>query len=408
MIKSLSHNLNNYTLYLSIFILLFSCSRQNKSVSKSSKANNVIIDSKISSEGNIFDVIEIVDFFQLKDTSNIESVTFKNIKKALLIDSIFYLKGDSDLLYSFSSEGNYIRTLHSQGTGPTEYREIKDFNINENTDEVYIYDFQKQKFLIYDLKFNFIRTEKIGFNFFSFDFINDNIVIYTAKHRNKINDSIYDYDLIILNKESKIIQKSIPFDSEKFSLFRFHKEDPFYRIDNRLYFNDIVSDTIYSIDNTINVESIFSYRNKTLSKEELTLGHDDLLELFQSQGEIYFNNRDVMANLIAINEKYIISNFYGEGADITTIQSIKNRGIKNYTFPNDITDLDTKGILKPKIAENSNLYSFIYPYSLQFLRDQYLEKYKVKNEIVEKMDKIINNSFEDGNQIVLKYKLLDF
>lgn len=393
-------------LIILLFSLIFSCAK----TSSIDLANDQIpIDSSVDIKKNIFDLIEQIDVAEVK-TLNSQNLNLNPIEKIVEYKGFFLLLTNDDEIHILDSDYRLVNTLSSKGFGPNEYREIKDFGIRSETDELYIYDFQKQRFLIYTLDLDFQRIENVALNFIEFEFLNNgNLALFTAKHQNVIDDNYLDYDLFIVDKEYNVLNKALPFQNEKFETIRLHNSKSFYKFEEGLVFNDFISDTIYKISNK-SIVPLFEmkYLNKTLDDEFKKMGHSDILGKLKTDPND-FKDMDILANVCAINEDFVLSNFSNNGENIFSILNFKSRNFKNYSFPNGFNDEDHKKILKPYINSKGECFALVYPYVLEFLKKQYIDKYNdTSNLIIEKFDSILDNNISDGNQVILRFNISNF
>jgi len=390
--------------FIIIFLLNISCKNKKDSIILDNQLN---VDYNFEFKNNIFNIIKDVEIFQLNN-ENINNFVFNKISKIVTYDNKFYLKSNKNEIYKTTNTGNFIKVLYKQGIAPNEYREIKDFAINSK-EELYVYDFQKQRFLIYDLDFRYLRTENIGFNFMNFEFIkNGNLALFTAKHRNKVNEKFYDFDIIILNNKFDILKTFLPFDSNKFETIRLNTSKPFSNLDTLYLFNDFISDTIYSIsDSSIKPYKYFSYQGKTLTEKYKLSSHELILNDLKNNFE-KFNELDYFANLKGLNNNKIIFYFDHKGKEsIFSFFSSTTKNIINYKFPKEYNSQEYRKFLEIQSVENEKFISITYPITLKFLKSQYLI-HNNKDKFTKKIDDILKNTEPDGNQIIIKFNIKDF
>ena len=390
-------------------MLISLCSCKNKETKSSDQETNyIIVDLNENYKENIFNIIEELDVNQLSKKGN-SNFTFYPIVKTVIVKDNFYFKNKNDGIYLVKKDGDLIKSFSAKGFGPNEYRLLSDFDVNTISEELFIYDFAKQRFLVYDLFLNYKRTENIGFNFVSFKFIKNDIALFTGKHRNNLNNTFLDYDLLVVNKSFDLKATSIPFDYKKFETTRLHLSNPFNSYRNHFIFNDLISDTIYKLSkNSIKPFKHFKYKNGTFNKNLKLDSHKILLNEINEKPE-KFNELDFFAHLKSANNNNIIYNFsHGGRQSIYSFTNFKNSNVKNYEFPLIYNNSDHKSIFEIQTSTDEKFISIVYPHVLKFIKDQYLEKFTKEDNLTRKIDAILENTFPDGNQIILKFKIKDF
>lgn len=401
---------NNFIFILVTSILiLFSCKKDDVNLKK-----DFYVDSSIESEVNIFDLISQLELIEIKKESG-EVVDLHDVIKIIPNKDKIFIQGGTHEVYLINNEGGLLKNMNKTGFGPDEYREIKDISFNIQNEELYLYDFQKQRFYIFNDKLKFLRVENIGYNFLNFSFLKDNsLVLFTGKHRNKINDSFIDYDLILLDSLRNIKKKSIPFDYEKFPSVRIHGKNPFHNLmdSNSVVFSDIVSDSLYTITSkNIGSTALFKYKEKTLDKAFKTASHQKIIEDLNKDIN-KFKGYDFFSSIKGITKKSFIYNFSNNGTkSFYVFKSKESLKIKNYSFPKKYSESYYKDLFEIKGVSDNFFYSALYPISLEFIKEELNKSnYPIigKEKLIDKINKILSNNIEDGNQIIVKFKLKDF
>lgn len=398
--------INKFIVFLCFISTIIGCQEQNNTHHESS--SQLPVRSDLSGVSNIFELIDDIQIFELKSPNLNGIFFFQPIKKILYHNGYYYLLSIEDELYKTDTEGNLVSVLSDKGDGPDQYREIKDFDLIDES--LYIHDYQKQRFHIYDLNFKKQRTRDVGFNFMSFKLTDKDIFLFTAKHRNKIDQNIDDYDLLNINYDFKIKEKYIPFDYEKFQSFRIHNDNPFYKYKDDVFFNDLLSDTIYRLSSG-GLEKFKSFKYfETLSGQHKIMSHENLVsEMTNNPGK--FEAMDFFATLKGVNKYFFIYNFSKGGkTSVFSFYARKSNTLKNYIFPKNYSDLEHKSIFELTTTNNKDEFvAVVYPYVLNFIKSEYLKSNeKISKNLINKIDGILKNSVADGNQILIKYKLKQF
>ena len=390
-----------------MIFFLNSCQNKEDVISKYN-LDQLIVDSNITAESNIFNIVEDLEIVQLKNNEN-EDFKFSPIKKIIAFEDKMYLKSINDGIYLIKNDGILDEYFFSKGNGPGEYRNLTDFDIKKTTREIYIYDFSKQRFLVYDLRFKYLRTENIGLNFLSFKFIEENIVLFTAKHRNKIDDAFLDFDLFLVDNFFNLKASFIPFDYKKFTQSRLHLDNPFKSFQNSIVFNDLISDTIYQISkNSIKPIKKFKYLKGSIEKNLKSESHRVILDRISNYPD-KFNELDFFGHIKGISTKNIIYGFaHGTNQSIYSFKNLDSFKTINYKFPKENSNLDHKNIFDTKAYSQKKFISVVYPHVLEFIKKQYVEKFLKEDDFTKKIDFILQNNGKYGNQVVLKFKVRNF
>jgi|OM-RGC.v1.003522930 hypothetical protein len=391
MIRKLSYLLLSITIFLSC---------KNSNVDK--KNSLIIEDNKLKEINNIFDFIEDVNLYEIKKAN--EEYVLPNIRKLISKNNKYFYSSDINNGSFFISDniGNILSSFNKKGFGPDEYTELTTFDTK--SDSIYIYDFQKQNIKIYNHKGKFLKSHKIAYYFRDFIKTNYGYLIFTAKHSNKVNEEVLNFDLLFIDEEGKVLKKFFPFNPDLYSTVRLHKSSPFFKDYNDIYFNDLMTDSIFKIntDLTKQLKYTFFYKTKTLSKKQISQPQNILISDLMKMGSS-FEKTYYFANLKAISDKNILYSYKKGASSIFASLNKENNSKKIYTFNQDKTENEL--ILSPFFIENDYLVSLIKPYNLKFLKNQYLNYNGTNSIFLKKMNKLINKMEEDGNQIIMKYKL---
>jgi hypothetical protein len=127
-------------------------------------------------KANDIEIIEITEALNANNepielsriASKIEYI-FLETSDECLIDKIDKILIDDDQVFIFNkkqffvfySNGKFKNSVGSYGKGPGEYLRIMDFTINTNENEIYIYDSDQQKIIVFNYEGNFICEFKV-------------------------------------------------------------------------------------------------------------------------------------------------------------------------------------------------------------------------------------------------------
>lgn len=124
-----------------LFVMFFSCKNENRATSE----NSVFV-------ANL-DSISTVEFKYSNLFKKATAIILDNKEVALIginkmlihEDSLYLLDRKSQGVYVFQKDGNFVRRFGNLGVGPGEYISCRDFAINPDTNEIYIFDKAKKQ-----------------------------------------------------------------------------------------------------------------------------------------------------------------------------------------------------------------------------------------------------------------------
>jgi hypothetical protein len=126
---------------------------------------------------------------------------------------IYIYDRQTNNLYQFDREGNYIRKIATMGSGPMEYMRIVSFSVDPETEHIAIYCEIKQSIIEFTSEGLPVAEEKIGFVTTDFIHYNDSYLFYGGRMPNEtIFKSTYpeQYRLAVMDKNN-VKEKYLPF-----------------------------------------------------------------------------------------------------------------------------------------------------------------------------------------------------
>lgn len=396
---------------ITISIAILACKKETKVDS----INKIEVDPKLNRVENIFEIIGDLSLFQIaKNQSQNESVD--HIKKIVKNKKTYLLLSWTEKLYLIDHLGNILAKIDNKGFAPGQYRSLNDIAFNENTNEFYAHDKDKQQFLIYDVELNYLRNELVGYNFKNFIFYENNLVLYTSNLKNYINDSLFNYNILVVDSEYDLIYSGLEFEPvpDGTELFTLNTIRPLQKHQNFVFFNDLFVDSIYSIT-TENVTLFggFNYSNKTLNNELKAKSHKNILEALTAKDMQLSKTIDWGATLQAITKNLLLYSYSSENIGHISIKSLQNhKKYKTYKFPDFKDDAINRlhmSMFTILDEDDHYLYSLIYPLVLEHIIDSWKKYNNIESdEFTQQMDAILKNTEPDGNQILLRFKLNQF
>ncbi|MEP1152695.1 MAG: 6-bladed beta-propeller [Balneola sp.] len=230
--------MKQFLVYLSVLFFL-SCSNNQKS-----EGIPVLqLDPNETEEVNLSSFISEVEYVKL-DSGNNKYIG--EVEKILVTDDRIYVLDpyQAIALYVYDREGALLFDISNYGRGPGEFMGPYDFDINEATNEIVVYDASSNKLIFYEEENgNFKREEKIEFFPSRFNVLNDGYIFYMNNQTaGKVSQN---YNVLIADNELNIIDRKISIEED---LAGFHYSLPvnFTATESEIYLSIPFNNTVYS------------------------------------------------------------------------------------------------------------------------------------------------------------------
>lgn len=176
--------------FVFFMLILVSCRKETSLVSSSPKyiAN---LDSTYVTEFKYSEIFKSVTAITLEN----KEVMLVGISKMLVyMDKLYILDSESQGVYAFEKDGSFIRKFGNLGAGPDEYANCKDFAINTDIGEIYIYDMAKNRIYKYDISTGTFKGsihlhKNIDIDYLTYS--NGHLYAAQTSNRNKDSSDIY-------------------------------------------------------------------------------------------------------------------------------------------------------------------------------------------------------------------------
>lgn len=172
-----------------------------------------------------------------KSDTRVESISIAG-------DNIFIVSLNK--VFRFSRSGKFLNTIGAMGNGPQEYVTLIDVVINRNKEEVIFYDGGRQALIVYKYDGTFVRSVSLTSSWgIRVGIINDSTLCAVSVP----SQSTPGFFLLSL-KDGRMIKALSPVYSSRSgikSLILGFMSSPRVN-DGRVFFNSMISDTIFSID----------------------------------------------------------------------------------------------------------------------------------------------------------------
>jgi hypothetical protein len=188
-----------------------------------------------------------------------DDVLIKKITKIKLYkNKIFVCDEGMQSLFVFGMDGKFLWKINNIGRGPKEYFQLKNFDIDEKTDKIFLFS-HSDKIQVYDTEGNFIEEYGIPLIGTSLAAVDNKIYFHTGGQSNFIKGKKYNYNLLILGREN-ILKGEIPVKNKLDRIMTFNSSGAFCKYDGEIYFFMPFSNSIYSVkDKDIHVKYQFDF-----------------------------------------------------------------------------------------------------------------------------------------------------
>lgn len=201
------------------------------------------LDPTETKEVNLSSFITEVEYVKLDSRNN---KYIGEVEKILVTDDRIYVLDpyNAIALYVYDREGTLLFDISNLGQGPGEFMAPYDFDINENTDEIVVYDANRNKLIFYERESgNFIREEKLEFFPKRFKVINNGFIFFM---NNEVAGKVsQNQNVLIADTELNIIDRKISIEED---LVGFHYILPvnFTATESETYLSIPFNNTVYS------------------------------------------------------------------------------------------------------------------------------------------------------------------
>jgi hypothetical protein len=194
-----------YLLLLSSIFIFISCAKV--SDEKNRGKVEVIDFEKVEETDSLLSprsLFEDAEFLLLKAPDSLRVTIASKIRE--LNGNLLLLDGRKNIVFAFNKNGQFISLVGAKGEGPSEFREVTDFDVYGE----YIYIFSRADFAIYKFNSDFVFEEKIKFKEWGWQMSvlnSGNLALYSL-----LVEGEDEFNIDILNVKGKTIEKRMAFD----------------------------------------------------------------------------------------------------------------------------------------------------------------------------------------------------
>ena len=201
---------------------------------------------------------DLADSVQYVALQSIEGgkIFIGNVEKVMISNDRFYVldtrvaKG----LFCFDIEGNHLFSINQRGNGSGEFMGISDFDVNEETGEVYIYDEGNGRMSLFSLDGDYMgdgpKLSTQGTLPDNFILLGDKLVLY---NKNNCNDRGCNSIQVVSNLTNELIAQGI--DNKHLSGFNVDMGTPIIRNGTDVAFTQLLNDTIYFLGTDLEMKA---------------------------------------------------------------------------------------------------------------------------------------------------------
>jgi hypothetical protein len=356
-----------------------------------SKSDHLVLDIQLPFP-NSFDFKTVFDSIQVIPLELTENSILHNGDKMLIYKNKYYiLDHKAPCIYVFDNFGHYLyNSFQKHGEGPEEYITITDFDIDDNTGEIYLLSAPSLKLMVYDEQFNYSETIKLPTELLPLSTFKKLSTDVFAFYNSDKED---DFCLKIYSRKSgEIVNRTVNIkvkEARNLSIFETH---PFHEHNGCIYFaNKVPDNKLYHYNTQIYDFEIFAeyiIENKEFSIDKLKKGMNKayyrrILEEHEDYAFI-INQRE--------NESFIFAFIYYKTIIYFTMYDKKNHITKTYTnkFKKEAF------LMPPDFIDDQCLYVFADPMDI--------EKQINETFLTESSKEAIKNiNIDEDNQLIIKY-----
>lgn len=296
-------------------------------------------------------------------------------------------------LYLFDKNGKFLRQIGRFGMGPGEYITPISFTINKEKKLLSVIDMEAEKMLYYDLyTFQFLSEQHLPFSTTKMEWLTNDLLAWYSKGTGIDGDNSY----IILTDTTYQIKKRF-LDQEFPTGYHIGSTSGMYRFSEIMSVYQIFIPNIYRIS-----------KDSVRLAYELSFGRNetppiDFLKKSAGKNGNYIPALKESSYLVSYsvyeNEDFMIVPHSAEKTMFYGIYDKKNDKSYNFTQKQLEKDLGVGSFTNPVGKDDNNAFVSLLRPGLMF---QLKEKGVVLNE---QLEKLVNESQEEDNPILLIYRL---
>lgn len=209
-------------------------------------------------------LIELSKYLKLETN---DDCAINYIDKIIIKDGIIYILDiRSKSVFAFNLEGKYLRKFYHYGRGPGEYTNLRDFEISNDGENIFMIDIYQNKLYQYTIDDVFLQELKLDFGTNSFAFIDENLFVFYQKNRpNAKSDKFFNNNIVFWNFEKQLpLNGYFPIKENR----RMIGDYSLYRSKDQIFYCPFSTDKVYKISKE-GISPYLSFNGSKLIKDEL-------------------------------------------------------------------------------------------------------------------------------------------
>ena len=180
---------------------------------------------------------------------------------------LFVYSEKNGSLYRFDKKGKYLGKIGTRGQGPEEFIGIKQIELDNGQQEIYVMDYQGRKMKIYSFEGKFLRAFPLPENlaYTNFTLIPEQKTIYYVSSQNSICPDVLEYE-IPTGKFTQLSKHEREMGMGEF----FFGQTFFAETNSSLYMYHYYNDTVYQIkDNKLTPDHLLVLGERIISWKDM-------------------------------------------------------------------------------------------------------------------------------------------
>lgn len=314
---------------------------------------------------------------------------------------IFIFDKTNNQTFRFSQkDGSFLNKFGHIGRGPGEYIELRDMTLDKKRKEVCLLDYWGFKILYFNYDGEYLREQPLYYLYDKMEFVGDRMVLHTHNHGNERVPAVNNNRLVLAKQDQTPLFVGFPYSAEFGERFRWEHQYPITTCNGEVYYNYVLSDTIWQIKENGRCEAKFIY--KFPGRDNL-FNNEDFQKITE---EDYLKKIEDVAH--SQGETTLTKDFLYARVSSGTMLYCRTSG--NYLYGEIYFKLFAhRDYNRPLFTLNDT--SFVYvvqPFDIlrkhQKTKDSYNERayqYYWENQLTEEERQLLNNMTEEDNPILL-------
>lgn len=235
--------------------------------------------------------------------TNDENLIGTIIKVLFLGERIVIMDSNMKNAFLFGGDGTFLCKLGCEGRGPGEHLEVAGITYDENNDHIILIDHYGGKFIHYTTDGKYIGEDPMFYHTMDVEFSRDRMIVLTGKFYNSTAEMLDLYQLVVADTLQKPLAVGYKTSEEVRSAF--HVEHNLFKSDGKVFFEDVFSDTLF----TIQEDSLIPYLTVKFDKDPLFSQE----EIEHMTDELYFARKKAKEYVLecSLSDDYIFLTLSG-------------------------------------------------------------------------------------------------